>query len=351
MFESGRCLFWIIDFTNNKISSRNSRSWPGYGRDSGLKADSECSLFKSNGSVLSCNSVISHSLFDIIGLESRSVSVTPILNDVKFCFETAGSTLTCEEWPNSVTNASGYDLQDLEVVNMLRGRRRGGESAAHSAALNSISLMAGSFTKHYLPYLSVCSGNTWCGGSYFIPDVRIRMIHWYRRGIYRKVLDRTTQVVFEVEVKHRSMPNAHAHCLEYFQIPELCAVVLIKIFPRRTNGTFPALGILYRRNGEGMGSVRDVVSFGTCPLHAKVDRFLHENIPVPVRRLRTPPTDWALHSKNPWTAADQPYITVPAADIFRYRTPIPLSLQRRQGNDFILNLLLIIQAVDVTEDF
>jgi hypothetical protein len=131
------------------------------------------------------------------------------------------------------------------------------------------------------------------------------------------------------------------------------AVVFIKIFRRRADQTFPA-GILYRRNDGGEGFVQDVVSFGTCPLHWKVDEFLREKNPVPERRLRIPPKNWYLHVKKPWTTAEKPYIRVPAEDIFRFHTQVPLrlqGLQRGPERDFILNLLPILRAVDSTNDF
>ena len=116
----------------------------------------------------------------------------------------------------------------------------------------------------------------------------------------QEIVERTMQVVLEVEARHKTAPKAHFHFLRYFQIPKLRSVLVIKIFKRRANRPFPALAILYRRNGEEMGSVSDVVSFGTCPLQPKAERFLDDNILIPVRSLNTPLFHWPLHTKSPW---------------------------------------------------
>jgi hypothetical protein len=101
--------------------------------------------------------------------------------------------------------------------------------------------------------------------------------------------------------------------------PGVQAAVLIKVFERRENGTFAALAMLYRRNGEGTGSVQDVVSFGTREPNESVTKLLRANITFPVKRSRS--TNWALQRKNPpgLTPPDRASITrftVPASDIF-----------------------------------
>jgi hypothetical protein len=69
--------------------------------------------------------------------------------------------------------------------------------------------------------------------------------------------------------------------------------------------------------------------------------------------LRPAPSGRMLHSRNPWTPADHPYIIVPAADsdIYCFNTVIPLRLQRRPGANLILELLQILRAVDKADGF
>jgi hypothetical protein len=147
---------------------------------------------------------------------------------------------------------------------------RGGETHAHGVARSVIGIFFVSFAQKYLPYLSVEPWNTPFGGSFFIPDEAISKIHWTGRGASRKIVLTNLQVLFEADVKHLNLPGA------------IFFGDFIKIFSRRPDRTFAALGILYRRNEEGEGSVQDVVSFGACRLHPKTDGFLRRNIPVSV---------------------------------------------------------------------
>ena len=94
-----------------------------------------------------------------VGHETRPLSVAETLNDVRSCFQIARNTQTWE-WPRITTPGNGYDLQDLQVVNLLRG----GETDAHGAAKITIGCMAENFAWKYSPYLSVRSGNAPCGG-------------------------------------------------------------------------------------------------------------------------------------------------------------------------------------------
>jgi hypothetical protein len=100
---------------------------------------------------------------NLLGYETRQLSVAETLNCVRSCFQIAGNTQTWE-WPRITTPGNGYDLQDLQVVNLLRG----GETDAHGAEKIIIGSMAENFARKYSPYLSVGSGNALCGGSFFI---------------------------------------------------------------------------------------------------------------------------------------------------------------------------------------
>ena len=70
------------------------------------------------------------------------------------------------------------------------------------------------------------------------------------------------RALLEVEFQHRSVAQAHAFVLQYFQlIPVLPAGVSFVFWEKRTNGTFAVIAVLHRRNGA-VGKVRDAVSFG-----------------------------------------------------------------------------------------
>ena len=125
------------------------------------------------------------------------------------------------------------------------------------------------------------------------------------------------RVLVEVEFQHRSVAQVHAFVLQYFPlIPVLQAVVAMVFWGKRTNGTFAAMAILYRRNGT-VGTVRDAVSFGSADIFPTAFR----NIPaciraLPIRNLPNPPVGLPFPTPNPWNAAHQAFIRVPGVDLF-----------------------------------
>ena len=125
------------------------------------------------------------------------------------------------------------------------------------------------------------------------------------------------RVLFEVEFGHRSVSQAHRFVSEYFPlIPVLQAVVLFVFWGRRTNGSFAAIAILYRRNGVG-GNVQDAVSFGSADIFpsafVRIPACIRD---LPIRNLPKAPIGASPLSPCPWTPAHQPYIRVPGADVF-----------------------------------
>lgn len=75
------------------------------------------------------------------------------------------------------------------------------------------------------------------------------------------------RLIVELEF-YRSLEGSQQYCCDYFQlIPQLRALLLLKIFRRGADRTFACLAILYRRVlDSGEITVADVVSFGSTPL-------------------------------------------------------------------------------------
>jgi hypothetical protein len=154
---------------------------------------------------------------------------------------------------------------------------------------------------------------TYTGGDILSGIGRIREVDSYLG------LNQTVIGIFEADCKSRDLPAAHAYCLEHFVAqPNLRSVLLLKIFLRgRDYARMAVVAVLYLRRASGP-TVADAVAFGTRPLDAA------DAVPGPVARvLRSlPPIQpgprgpGLRQCANPWTAAQQPHITVPAADLF-----------------------------------
>ncbi len=134
-----------------------------------------------------------------------------------------------QAWESSESENAFFDheMKDFKIVELLRG----GESPAHSAVLCALGLMVSKYAKTspYSQYISVSGGNFLCGASVFSPDLGIRTGHWTGHGTFTR---HKIKVLFEVEKDHQSVPEAHCFCSNLFQMPDLRAVVQIKIFKR-----------------------------------------------------------------------------------------------------------------------
>jgi hypothetical protein len=102
-------------------------------------------------------------------------------------------------------------------------------------------------------------------------------------------------------------------------------VVLIRFGERNlADRRFDALAILYRRGENGRPAFVDAVSFGTTPIPVQT---LQNELPGVQRVFRTllvpnVRPDQSLPAANPWLGHN-PYISVPAADIFYLRDGVP----------------------------
>ncbi|KDO25999.1 hypothetical protein SPRG_08652 [Saprolegnia parasitica CBS 223.65] len=123
-------------------------------------------------------------------------------------------------------------------------------------------------------------------------------------------------VIGDVQMEHRSLLRAQTHCRDYFDlIRGLNAVVLVKFFPPRRNGTSACAAILYRRGDDGTVIVDDVVSCGSASLATTSRNALeapHDG--TGIRELPLAPHSTARRS--PWGDEVNPYITIRAAHIY-----------------------------------
>ena len=116
---------------------------------------------------------------------------------------------------------------------------------------------------------------------------------------------------------------------------------------------FGALALLFRRLPGGV-ICTDAVSCGTAPLHATVLHNLPPAIGGILRHLGIPP---AITPANPWPAALNPAITVPAADLFYWRddpatgAPVPIPGAPAAAADLRICLWSIIRRVNNHDPF
>ena len=78
-------------------------------------------------------------------------------------------------------------------------------------------------------------------------------------------------------------------------------------------------------------------------MHGTVRNYLTATFNVDPAMIRILPNVPHGIQHNPWTRADRPYITVPAADIFKVNGTIRIPVIRR-ANNFVLDLWEILKA-------
>ena len=125
------------------------------------------------------------------------------------------------------------------------------------------------------------------------------------------------RLICEIEITHRRLAEILNYNAELFAgIPQLRATTFLKVYSRHTvSRRFGALALLFRRLPGGVVCT-DAVSCGTAPLHQAALNHLPPAIGMILRDLGTPV---ALTLANPWPAALNPAITVPAEDLFHWR--------------------------------
>ena len=137
-------------------------------------------------------------------------------------------------------------------------------------------------------------------------------------------------------------------------IPQLCATFFLKVFARHAESRrFKALALLFRRTADGVTCV-DAISCGTAPLNDKVRRSLPQAILNVLRDLGVP---LALYPANPWPAAVNPTVTVPAHDLFYWRddpttgAPVLIPGAPAAAADLRICLWRIVRMIDSQDPF
>jgi hypothetical protein len=125
------------------------------------------------------------------------------------------------------------------------------------------------------------------------------------------------RVIGEIEITHRALGEILDYNAQLFAgIPQLRAAFFLKVYTRHTaSRRFAALALLFRHLPGGVVCT-DAVSCGTAPLRRSVVHRLPPPIGGIIRLLGIPP---AVTQANPWPAAVNPAITIPAADPFYWR--------------------------------
>ena len=161
----------------------------------------------------------------------------------------------------------------------------------------------------------------------------------------------------EIEITHRSLDEILEYNIQLFAgIPQLRASIFLKVYSRHAaSRRFAALALLFRRLPGGVVCT-DAVSCGTAPLRGSVVRSLPPAIGGILRLLGVPP---AVTQANPWPAAVNPAITVPAGDLFYWRddpvtgapVPIPGAPALDAAADLHICLWSIIRRVNSHDPF
>jgi hypothetical protein len=216
-------------------------------------------------------------------------------------------------------------------------------------ALNILNLLAYQHMEENEGFFATCSGGDTVDGPGRIRDIDSYL--WFNQAVV---------AIFEADCRCRSLPSAHAYCLEHFAItPSLRAVLLLKIFARgRDHRRIAMVAAVYLRGAAGP-AVTDAVAFGTRSLDAA--DAVPRDIARVLRRLPPARSGPPGGQRRPWTPAQRPYVTVPAAALFGRRArrvpawrPIPVPgpcPPSRAGSadaptDFVVDLWLILKQVD-----
>jgi hypothetical protein len=171
------------------------------------------------------------------------------------------------------------------------------------------------------------------------------------------------RVIFEIEEHHRTIAESVESSAHYLSSPQVQGVLTVKIFPCRANNCFAAIAVLFTKNNAQpeVVLVDDAVSFGTASLNPAT-----QIPPIVSARMRVlPPPVTNVNGKlsdfnNPWlepTAALDPFITIPSANIFFSHvdptTNLPLLVPGvpEAVQDLRIDLFRLLQAITMVVPF
>ena len=163
------------------------------------------------------------------------------------------------------------------------------------------------------------------------------------------------RLIGEIEITHRRIHEILVYNAQLFAgIPQLRATIFLKVYSRHAvSRRFGAIALLFRRLPGGVVCT-DAVSCGTAPLRATILHNLPPAIGGILRHLGIPPV---ITPANPWPAALNPTITVPAADLFYWRddpatgAPVPIPGAPAAAADLRICLWSIIRKVNIHDPF
>jgi hypothetical protein len=245
-----------------------------------------------------------------------------------FNFNEISNIIQCEKDQESLRQSPGHAASQFDSLrsDFTKGPNftQYTEGRAHSVVCIIISSAMKYYCSVYEDVAQSCSCSLRLkSGRMRRPDAGIMISQLSRDA--RSSVSSPTCVVEVVFTHPKDLETAHAHCLEYFECaPSVRAVVLIRFSIRDpVDRSFEAIGILYRRGRNGRPYVADAVSFGTAPIsiHTLTRKLLR--VQRALRFLHLPRCQPEhMPAENPWLALN-PYIAVPAVDIFYLRDGAP----------------------------
>jgi hypothetical protein len=220
---------------------------------------------------------------------------------------------------------------------------------AHDCGLSELTMQIGHYSVANGRLLQAGGGNMHLPGGDRCPDTALRPT------VLQGENPRMPRLICEIEITHRGLHEILQYNAQLFAgIPQLRAITSLKVFSRHAaSRRFGALALLFRRLPGGVVCT-DAVSCGTAPLHTTVVRHLPPAIGGILRHLGVPP---ALTAANPWPAALNPAITVPAADLLYWRddpatgAPVPIPGAPAAAADLHICLWSIIWMVNSHDPF
>jgi hypothetical protein len=206
------------------------------------------------------------------------------------------------------------DYEDAKVTKNTRANLYVSKlpSLAHEAGCGEMQALLNSYGKANGNLLRNMGGTEHLPGSDRCPDTGLRPRNPPGENPQKP------RLVTEFEVKHRGLARILQYNAELFAgIPQLRASFFLKVYSRHNvSREFAALALLFQRTPGGAVVPTDAVSCGTAPMDVRALRNLPPAIAGILRALPVPP---AGAQTNPWPAALNPTITVPASDIFYWR--------------------------------
>ena len=243
------------------------------------------------------------------------------------------------------------DYEDAEVTTATRADLYISKvpGLAHESGLVEINFQLGSYVRANGLLLQCGGGDMHLPGRDRCPDTAIRPVALHGEN------PRMPRLISEIEITHRGLQEMLVYNAQLFAgIAQLRAATFLKVYSRRPGSRrFGAIALLFRRLPGGV-SCTDAVSCGTARLHRTVLKQLPPAIGGILRDLGVPAV---LSPANPWPAAQNPYLTVSAEDLFYWRNdpatgaPVPIPGVPAAAADLRICLWSIIWMINSHDPF